>query len=38
MVRAKIYLMEPEIIFLNFAFLIEFADEEQRKVKMEKVV
>jgi hypothetical protein len=29
--------MEPEIIFLNFAFLIEFADEEQRKVKMEKV-
>jgi len=29
--------MQPEIIFLNFAFLIEFADEEQRKVKVEEV-
>jgi len=30
--------MQPEIIFLNFAFLIEFADEEQREVKMKEVV
>jgi len=29
--------MQAEIIFLNFAFFIKFADEEQRKVKMEEV-
>ena len=30
--------MQPEIIFLNFAFIIEFADGEQKEVKMEEVV
>jgi hypothetical protein len=29
--------MQPEIIFLNFSFFIKFADEEQRKVKIEEV-
>jgi hypothetical protein len=36
--KQKFILCSQKLFFLNFAFLIEFADGEQKEVKMEEVV